>query len=487
PAGDDAEASSERSSGRRRTSRRRAGAAATDDDGGDDDPDDGPDDDGSGGGTAGGGGRRSRRGRRGRDDGEGGDVDVGEEDQVATGLATGAIDQGHVSTTDLSFADLDLSAPVLEAVESVGFVHPTPIQAGVMPHALAGKDVIGLAETGSGKTAAFVLPMAEHLHDGTGMRGLIVCPTREIALQTKAFLDLVGRDHLLDAACIIGGVRFGPQIDHLGRPPDIIVATPGRLVDHYERGNVRFDAVRMLVLDEADHMLDLGFLPQIQSILERLPPNRQTLMFSATMPPAIARLTQRFMDTPETIDLRPAGHTASGLDHRVYLVNDGDQLPCLHRLLETIDGSTLIFTRRRLDSEWLSRQLDRHGHAAARIHSDLTQAQRVAALRSFREGRSRVLVATDVAARGIDIPRIGHVINFGFPDTVEDYVHRSGRTARGDNEGIVSSIGTWQNKAMINEIEAVIGQSLTRHTVDGVEAYVELTPRRRTVRRRRLL
>ena len=286
---------------------------------------------------------------------------------------------------------------------------------------------------------------------------------------------------------MIGGVRMGPQIDGFRRDADILVATPGRLADHMRRGNVRLDKIEELVLDEADHMLDLGFLPQIKEILEQVPDDRRTLMFSATMPPPIERLAQIFMKDPVRCDIRPKGQIATGIEHRLYLVKDDDhRKDCLFALLREIEGSTLVFARRKLYTEWLARQIELADFPVARIHSDRSQAQRVEALRAFREGKVRILVATDVAARGIDVPLIQHVINFGPPEQVEDYVHRAGRTARGSAAGIVSTIGTWQDKMMVREIELDLGIELPRCTVAGVEPYVEL-PKRRTIRRRRLL
>lgn len=411
------------------------------------------------------------------------DTDEGAE---SVGLFTGAIPQNPVAITDTSFSALGLNEALSRTIEKVGFKHPTPIQDAVIPHALAGSDVIGLAETGSGKTAAFVLPLVQHLSGRRGTRGLILSPTREIALQTKAFLDIVGRDHGLESLVVIGGVKMGPQIQGLRRPADILVATPGRLADHVRRRNTRLDKIEQLVLDEADHMLDLGFLPQIQEVLEQVPEMRQTMMFSATMPPLIARLANRFMTDPVRIDFRPEGHAAEGIEHRLYLVEPDDKKACLLSLLAEVEGSTLIFTRRRLDAEWLARQVEEGGFQVERIHSDRSQAHRVRALRAFREGRNKVLVATDVAARGIDIPRIEHVINYELPDQVEDYVHRAGRTARGNALGIVSSICTWVDKPVIKDIEAHIGIEMPRCEVAGVKPYAELK-RRKQVRRRRLL
>jgi ATP-dependent RNA helicase RhlE len=402
-------------------------------------------------------------------------------------MQTVAIPQHPVQTTDKPFSELGLSAAILHLVERIGFVHPTPIQAAVIPVALAGRDLVGLAETGSGKTAAFVLPLAERLTHGQGLRGLILSPTREIALQTKAFLDLFGGDHHLKTVCLIGGVKMGPQIHGLRKRPDIVVATPGRLFDHLERGNVRLDEIQALVLDEADHMLDLGFLPQVQRILQEVPDARQTLMFSATMPPLIERLAQRFMRDPVRIDITPEGKAAQGISHRVYLVDPENKKALIFALLNLELGSTLVFIRRKSDAEWLSGVLEREGHPVERIHSDLSQGQRVQALQGFREGEHRILVATDIAARGIDVPQISHIINFDMPENVEDYIHRAGRTARGSAAGLVSSIATWMDKPILKDIEQTLGIELPRCTVPGVAPYVEHRPARSLGSNRRSL
>ena len=402
-------------------------------------------------------------------------------------MQTVAIPQHPVQTTDKPFSELGLSETILRLVERIGFVHPTPIQAAVIPVALAGRDLVGLAETGSGKTAAFVLPLAERLTHGQGLRGLILSPTREIALQTKAFLDLFGGDHHLKTVCLIGGVKMGPQIHGLRKRPDIVVATPGRLFDHLERGNVRLDEIQALVLDEADHMLDLGFLPQVQRILQEVPDARQTLMFSATMPPLIERLAQRFMRDPVRIDITPEGKAAQGISHRVYLVDPENKKALIFALLNLELGSTLVFIRRKSDAEWLSGVLEREGHPVERIHSDLSQGQRVQALQGFREGEHRILVATDIAARGIDVPQISHIINFDMPENVEDYIHRAGRTARGSAAGLVSSIATWMDKPILKDIEQTLGIELPRCTVPGVPPYVEHRPARSLGSNRRSL
>ena len=384
-----------------------------------------------------------------------------------------AIPQHPVETTALKFSELGLSEPILEVVRKIGFENPTPIQAAVIRIALSGKDLIGLAQTGSGKTAAFVLPIADRLTHGRGVRGLILSPTREIALQTKAFLDLFGVHHDLKTACLIGGVKQKPQVDELREVPDIIVATPGRLLDHVRQRNVKLDAIEELVLDEADHMLDLGFLPQIREILRRLPRERHTMMFSATMPDSIEMIANEFMNKPDRIDITPTGGAAIGITHRVYLVKNEDKRNCLLSLLNEELGSTLVFVRRKIDAEWLYHILERKGHPVTRMHADRSQGKREAALDGFRQGQHRILVATDIAGRGIDVPGITHVINFDIPENVDDYVHRAGRTARGAALGIVSTVATWQEIPMVTQIEAVLGEKIPRCTVPGIEPWVE--------------
>ncbi|HEY3055945.1 MAG TPA: DEAD/DEAH box helicase [Thermoanaerobaculia bacterium] len=398
-------------------------------------------------------------------------------------MFSGAIPQHPVKTTDQPFSSLGLSASILEVLRKIEFEHPTPIQAAVIPLALSGRDIIGLAQTGSGKTAAFALPLAERLTHGRGVRGLILSPTREIALQTKAFLDVFGVDHNLNTACVIGGVKMKPQIDALRSVPDIVVATPGRLLDHVRQRHVKLDAIEELVLDEADHMLDLGFLPQIRDVLRRLPRERHTMMFSATMPSSVEMIANEFMRDPQRIDITPEGGAAEGITHRLYLVKPEDKRNALVALLNEELGSTLVFVRRKIDAEWLYHILQRKGHPVSRIHADRSQGKRVQALSGFRQGEHRILVATDIAGRGIDIPGITHVINFDIPENADDYVHRGGRTARGAALGIVSTIATWQDLPMVAQIEAVLGEKIPRCTVPGVEPWVEMektAARRRT-------
>jgi ATP-dependent RNA helicase RhlE len=388
-------------------------------------------------------------------------------------MIIGSIPQHPVETIDTTFASIGLSQPILDIVSKIGFEHPTPIQAEVIPIAMTGRDVIGLAQTGSGKTAAFALPLAERLTHGEGVRGLILSPTREIALQTKAFLDIFGVNRSLSTVCLIGGVKIRPQTDALKMNPDIIVATPGRLMDHVRQRHVSLDRIDALVLDEADHMLDLGFLPQMRDILRRLPKKRHTMMFSATMPDSIEMIAKDFMSDPVRIDITPKGSAAEGISHRLYLVKMEDKRKALIELLHEELGSTLVFTRRKIDAEWLYHILDRQGHPVARIHADRSQSRRVEALDNFRAGSHRILVATDIAGRGIDVPGITQVINFDIPESTDDYVHRAGRTARGAAQGIVSTIATWQEVPMVRQIEAVLGEKIPRCTLAGVEPWTE--------------
>jgi len=419
-----------------------------------------------------------------RTGGRPGHVEVAREEGERSGAAREEVAGGESSLR--SFAALGLGEVGLRAVARAGFTRPWPIQEKVIPVALTDRDVVGLAETGSGKTAAFCLPLLERLARTEGTRAVMLSPTREIALQTQRFLATVAGEAGLASVAVVGGLAIGPQIQALRRKPCFVVATPGRLLDHLDRRTLDPSRVEELVLDEADHMLDLGFLPQINSILERLPAGRRTTMFSATMPAAIERLARRFMRDPVFVDLRPAGGAAAGIRHELYLVAEEDKKACLLAILAGDTGSTLVFMRRKVDADWASRQLELEGHPVDRIHSDRSQSQRLRALEGFREGEHRILVATDVAARGLDIPRIERIVNFDMPETVEDYIHRAGRTARGDREGTVSTIATWREKGMVREIEGALGLALPRCEAEGVKPYVE-SPERKRSRRRRLL
>ena len=394
-------------------------------------------------------------------------------------MYSGPIAQHPPETTDSSFAELGLASALLDSLDSIGFKYPTEIQREVIPAAANGRDIVGLAQTGSGKTAAFILPLVHRILERGG-QAVVLSPTREIAQQTEAFVKALDVDGVR-SVCVIGGVKMGPQFDKLRQNPDLVIATPGRLLDHLQRGTAKLGATTALVLDEADHMLDLGFLPQVQRVMSALPNERQNLLFSATMPPPIERLAQRYLQDPVRIDVLPTGRAAEGLDHHLYMVEERDKRPCVLSILHHSDAdSTLVFTRRKIDAEWLCKVLEAEGHPVERIHSDRSQVRRRRALDDFRQGKHSILVATDVAARGIDIPRIDHVVNFDLPDSVEDYIHRSGRTARGANKGLVSSIGTWRNRGVIREIEGALGEPLSRRTAEGLQPYREVNRRRRT-------
>jgi ATP-dependent RNA helicase RhlE len=406
-------------------------------------------------------------------------------------MALRGIPQHSAKDDARNWSELGLSPELVASVERLGLAHPTPIQSAVIPIALEGRDLVGLAQTGSGKTAAFVLPLLDMIEPEHGVQALIVCPTREIALQTAEFVGVVGEEVGLRAVALIGGVGIRPQITDLKtRGAELVIATPGRLLDHVRRRNLRLDGVKDLVLDEADHMLDLGFLPQVREILEELPKGRRTMMFSATLPPLIERLAHRFMREPAMVDLRGETHARPGVEHQLYLVEPADKKACLLALVaEEKTGSILVFMKRRVDADWACRQLALEGHAVERMHADRQQRHREEALEGFRRGDLRILVATDLAARGIDVPTIEHIINFDVPATVEDYVHRAGRTARGSMGGIVSTIATWRDKAMIQSIESALGQELPRCTAPGVASWVEKKPAPRGQKRsrRRLL
>jgi len=394
------------------------------------------------------------------------------EEPVEEVIITGKLD---IDLTGDTFEQLKLSQPILNCVKKVGFTHPTPIQQAVIPPALKGDDLIGLAQTGSGKTAAFVIPMAERLAESKNITGLILCPTREIAIQTKAFLDLFGTDHHLSTVCLIGGMRMGKQLNDLKNKPNIVVATPGRLIDHIRRKSLTLEHVQELVLDEADHMLDMGFMPQIRTILSMLPKKRHSVMFSATMPPAIESLARQFLNNPTRIDILPKGGAAVKLTHQLFLVNsEDDKKNALIHLLKNTQGLSLVFAARKIDIDWLDRTLEKEGLSAAKLHSDLSQKDRTQTMENFRDKKCKVLLATDIASRGIDVPGITHVINFDIPDNVEDYIHRGGRTARAKAEGLVSSLGLWKDISLVKKIEFVLGHPIPRQTIEGIKPFVEI-------------
>src|SRR2546425_12128048 len=330
----------------------------------------------------------------------------------------------------MTLAELGLSPKALAALDRAGFEAPTPIQSQAMPPALQGKDVIGSAATGTGKTLAFALPILERLDGKHGTRALILAPTRELALQIGAELERFGHGRHVRTAVVIGGVGMHPQIQAFQRRVEVIVATPGRLNDHLDQGTARLDDIEILVLDEADRMLDMGFLPQLRRILKHLPGKRQSLLFSATMAGEVQEFAREHLRQPVRVEVARIGTTSQRALQQVFLVGQEEKMALLLALLEQDQLSTLVFTRTKRRADRVARSLLRSGHKVAVIHADRSQGQRRAALEGFRSGEHRVLVATDIAARGIDVAEIGHVVNFDLPHIPEDYVHRIGRTAR---------------------------------------------------------
>ncbi|WP_242371330.1 DEAD/DEAH box helicase [Anaeromyxobacter sp. SG26] len=372
----------------------------------------------------------------------------------------------HPLSTSKSFADLKLSREALTALAHAGFEHPTPIQAEAIPPALAGRDVIGTAATGTGKTAAFLLPIIERLAGKpAGTRALVLAPTRELAVQIGEELERFGRGRRVRGAVIIGGVGMGAQAEAFRERREIVIATPGRLVDHLEQGNAKLDAIEVLVLDEADRMLDMGFKPQLDRILRRLPKQRQTLLFSATTAGEVADFARAHLKDPVHVEVARSGTTAARAEQQVFLAGQHEKLPLLLTLLERDGDSTLVFTRtkRRADKIW--KHIGRAGHKVARIHADRSQAQRRMALDGFKDGTYRVLVATDIAARGIDVAEIGHVVNFDLPHVPEDYVHRIGRTARAAASGRASSFSAPEERDLLHAIERLTRAVLPRAEV----------------------
>ena len=375
----------------------------------------------------------------------------------------------------LSFADLGLSPKVLSAVSDAGYTQPTPIQAGAIPHAVQGKDVLGIAQTGTGKTAAFVLPMITRLEKGRARarmpRTLILEPTRELAAQVEENFVRYGKNHKLTVALLIGGVSFDEQERKLERGADVLIATPGRLLDHFERGKLLLTGVDILVIDEADRMLDMGFIPDIERVCKLIPFTRQTLFFSATMPPEITKLTEQFLQAPIRIEVSKAASTATSITQR--LVKSGskpwDKREVLRDLIRAEEDSlknAIIFCNRKVEVAELYRSLTRHEFDAGALHGDMDQRARMQMLAAFRDGKLKLLVASDVAARGLDIPDVSHVFNYDVPIHAEDYVHRIGRTGRAGRSGKSFTITTKSDTKYVDAIEKLIGQTIEWHDGD---------------------
>ena len=368
----------------------------------------------------------------------------------------------------MSFSQLGLSDKVLAAVNAAGYTTPTPIQQQAIPHVLARRDVLGIAQTGTGKTAAFTLPMLTRLEHGRARarmpRTLILEPTRELAAQVQESFERYGAGQKLNVALVIGGVSFDDQDSKLTRGVDVLIATPGRLLDHFERGRLLLTGVELLVIDEADRMLDMGFIPDIERICKLVPFTRQTLFFTATMPPEIRRITEQFLHNPVKVEVSPPATTVATT--KQLLVKTGrephDKRDTLRRLIRSAEGLTnaIIFCNRKREVAALHRSLLRHRFSAIALHGDMDQSARTAALDQFRKNEVTLLVASDVAARGLDIPAVSHIFNFDVPHHAEDYVHRIGRTGRAGRSGTAITIVAPADGKSVGAIEKLIGQKI---------------------------
>ncbi|HKQ99385.1 MAG TPA: DEAD/DEAH box helicase [Pyrinomonadaceae bacterium] len=370
----------------------------------------------------------------------------------------------------MNFSELGLTPALVRACEALGYTEPTPIQKRAIPTVLKGSDLIGCAETGTGKTAAFLLPIIQRMSERArpGIRLLVLAPTRELATQIEASYRSLAPKKGVRSVALIGGASMSRQTEALRRGAGVLIATPGRLLDHMERGAIDFSYVETLVLDEADRMLDMGFWPAISRILSALPKKRQTLLFSATMSPAIEKIARSNMTAPELVEVSPRGRAAETVAQTAYPVAMESKTALLLDLLERERFErVLVFTRTRRGAERLSHILEARDHQVNRIHADRSQPQREAALRGFKDGRTRVLVATDIAARGIDVDSVSHVINYDVPAAPEDYVHRIGRTGRAGNAGRAITLVTPVEELSMRAIERLTGQEIERVLVPG--------------------
>ena len=385
------------------------------------------------------------------------------------------------------FSDLNLDPKVLKAVADSGYETPTPIQAGAIPPALEGRDVLGIAQTGTGKTASFTLPMISMLARGRARarmpRSLVLCPTRELAAQVAENFDAYAKYVKLNKALLIGGVSFKEQEAVINRGADVLIATPGRLLDHFERGKLLLTGVQIMVVDEADRMLDMGFIPDIERIFSLTPFTRQTLFFSATMAPEIERITNTFLSNPERVEMARQATTSENITQSVVIFQasrkdrEGTEKRKLLRDLIAAEGdackNAIIFCNRKMDVDTVMKSMKKYGLDAAAIHGDLEQSQRMKTLAGFRDGSLRFLVASDVAARGLDIPDVSHVFNYDVPSHAEDYVHRIGRTGRAGKKGTAIMICSPRDARNLDDIEALVKTQIPRIGETAAEAVVE--------------
>ena len=367
----------------------------------------------------------------------------------------------------MTFADLGLSDELLRAVDDSGYPEPTPIQRAAIPSVLMGKDLIGIAQTGTGKTASFVLPMLDILHHGRSRarmpRSLILEPTRELAMQVSENFDKYGKYHPLSMALLIGGVQMGDQVKALEKGVDVLIATPGRLMDLFQRGKIMLNQCELLVIDEADRMLDMGFIPDIEEICSKLPTSRQTLLFSATMPPPIQKLSQKFLKDPKRVEVARPATANVNIEQRVVEVRSDKKKDALRDILRHEEfKNAIIFSNRKTTVRELATSLKRSGFSVGQIQGDMDQSDRIAEFDRFKKDEINILVASDVAARGLDVKGVSHVVNFDVPWQPDDYVHRIGRTGRAGMKGIAITLATREDAEAIDRIEKLIGHKIAR-------------------------
>ncbi len=380
----------------------------------------------------------------------------------------------------LNFSDLNLHLSILSSLEKKGYKHPTPIQEKAIPHLLEGKDLLGIAQTGTGKTAAFSLPILNHLAKNrikarpARMRVLILTPTRELASQIFDNINTYGKEFNFHNALIFGGVGERPQIMSMGRGVDVLIATPGRLLDLMDQGHIRFEQLEIFVLDEADRMLDMGFIHDVKKIISKLPPKRQTLLFSATMPASIAQLAASILKNPQRVEVTPQSTTVERIDQKINFVAKGNKPALLKEILKDKSAkSVLVFSRTKHGANKIVAHLEKVQITSAAIHGNKSQGAREKALENFRSGRIRVLVATDIASRGIDVPGVSHVINYDIPNEPEAYVHRIGRTARAGKDGIAISFCDETERGLLKAIEKLIKRRIAvdpQHSFNSLQS-----------------
>ena len=375
----------------------------------------------------------------------------------------------------MTFADLGLSDQLLRAIDDSGYAEPTPIQRGAIPSVLMGRDLVGIAQTGTGKTAAFVLPMIDILAQGRSRalmpRSLILEPTRELAAQVSENFEKYGVNHKLSMALLIGGVQMGDQVKALEKGVDVLIATPGRLMDLFQRGKILLNGCELLVIDEADRMLDMGFIPDIEEICSKLPKNRQTLLFSATMPPPIQKLAQKFLNEPKRIEVARPATANTNIEQKLVKVDAARKREALRDLLKA-EGvkNAIIFCNRKTTVRELTTSLRRSGFAAGQIHGDMDQSDRIAEFERFKRDEINILVASDVAARGLDVKGVSHVFNFDVPWQPDDYIHRIGRTGRAGATGTAITLATREDNDAVAAIEKLTGLKISRSETASAEA-----------------